>query len=63
MCKKTGTNVVWTGDRRERRVTFACDKHLGAAVLAALLRRRSGPVKVAIASCDDAPCEHVREAS
>lgn len=57
MCTKTGDYVVWTGDRKNNYVAFCCEKHLGGVVHEALLKHRRGPVKVSMASCDDAPCE------
>lgn len=55
MCKKTGDYVVWTN---EKEPAFSCEKHLGAVVLSVMSTpKRVNPVKVCIASCDDAPCE------
>lgn len=53
-CNGDGNYVVWV---YEKDPAFVCEKHLGEVTLAILHTRRSAPVKVAIASCDDAPCQ------
>ncbi len=57
-CKKDGDYVVWVGSS-EKNTTFVCERHLGDVALSALhgTKKETGPVKVAVASCDDAPCQ------
>lgn len=56
-CKKTGRFVVFVQGANEKDVAFCCGKHIGEHAQAALLDAKGKPVRVAYASCDDAPCQ------
>ena len=56
-CKKTGQFVVFIEGGKEDGAAFCCEKHLGEQAQAMLLEAKGKKVRVAYASCDDAPCQ------